>query len=323
MLCEIVEDHSPFYIKFKFNGVEDFFKKCRDELQNHKLDGGLPVYQRRIDELRADEFLNMLPFSNKINFQKHRLAYIITKPRSSFPIHIDKASVSFNFGIDIKDEHCITRWFSSHDIASNYRSQGPDPHNRDIIPDEEWNRVQIEPINLGGVQITYATGFNGAFINDNKIGVGSTIELIRSGDVIPYIRKVIVPADSGKMPSVPFKWNDTHIDVLLEDIESDETVKEKNITGFFKGIGVEGLSTGNVKRIMDAGYDSVPAILKMTIPDFLEVDGFKEKTATKLYEGIREKIDAATLVSIMSLFYCYLPYISFYIFYYISCIYLS
>jgi DNA ligase (NAD+) len=161
-------------------------------------------------------------------------------------------------------------------------------------------RVQIEPINLGGVQITYATGFNGAFINDNKIGIGSTIELIRSGDVIPYIRKVIVPADSAKMPSIPFKWNDTHIDILLQDIESDETVKEKNITGFFKGIGVEGLSTGNVKRIMDAGYDSVPAILKMTIPDFLEVDGFKEKTATKLYEGIREKIDAAPLVSIMS-----------------------
>jgi NAD-dependent DNA ligase len=29
-------------------------------------------------------------------------------------------------------------------------------------------RVQIEPINLGGVRIEYATGFNGAFINDNK-----------------------------------------------------------------------------------------------------------------------------------------------------------
>lgn len=161
-------------------------------------------------------------------------------------------------------------------------------------------RVQIEPINLGGVQITYATGFNGAFINDNKIGVGATIELIRSGDVIPYIRKVIVPAEEPKMPSVPFKWNDTHVDIMLEDLESDETVREKNITGFFRGIGVEGLSTGNVKRIMEAGYDSVPEILKMTIGDFLQVQGFKEKTATKLYDGIREKIEAASLTKIMS-----------------------
>ena len=161
-------------------------------------------------------------------------------------------------------------------------------------------RVQIEPINLGGVQITYATGFNGAFINDNKIGIGAVVELIRSGDVIPYIRKVIVPADEAKMPNVPYKWNDTHIDVMLEDIESDETVKEKNITGFFRGLGVEGLSSGNVKRIIEAGYDSVPEIIRMEIPDLLEVQGFKEKTATKLYDGIREKIEAASLTTIMS-----------------------
>jgi NAD-dependent DNA ligase/predicted flap endonuclease-1-like 5' DNA nuclease len=161
-------------------------------------------------------------------------------------------------------------------------------------------RVQIEPINLCGVQITYATGFNGAFINDHKIGVGAVIELIRSGDVIPYIRKVIVPADEAKMPSVPFKWNDTHIDVMLEDIGSDETVKEKNITGFFRGVGVEGLSSGNINRIIEAGYGSVAEILRMEIPDFLEVQGFKEKTATKLYDGIKEKIEAAQLTSIMS-----------------------
>lgn len=161
-------------------------------------------------------------------------------------------------------------------------------------------RVQIEPINLGGVQITYATGFNGAFIKDNKIGIGSIIELIRSGDVIPYIRKVIVPVDEPRMPSVNFKWNDTHVDIMLEDFETDETVREKNITGFFRGIGVEGLSTGNVKRIMEAGYNSVPEILKMTIGDFLQIDGFKEKMATKIYHGIKEKIDVAPLTKIMA-----------------------
>jgi NAD-dependent DNA ligase len=161
-------------------------------------------------------------------------------------------------------------------------------------------RVQIEPIQLGGVRIEYATGFNGAFIDDNKIGVGAVIELIRSGDVIPYIRKVTVPAQQSKMPSVPFKWNDTHIDLMLENIGSDETVKEKNITGFFRGIGVEGLSSGNVARIIKAGYDNVPSILKMTVDNLLEVEGFKIKTATKLYEGIREKIGLASLVTIMS-----------------------
>lgn len=161
-------------------------------------------------------------------------------------------------------------------------------------------RVQIEPINLGGVRIEFATGFNGAFINDNKVGVGAVIELIRSGDVIPHIRKVTVPAEEAKMPSVPFKWNDTHVDIMLEDMGSDETVKEKNITGFFRGIGVEGLSSGNVARIIQSGYDTVPEIIKMDVNDLLKVEGFKDKTANKLYNGIKEKIDAASLVTIMS-----------------------
>jgi DNA ligase (NAD+) len=161
-------------------------------------------------------------------------------------------------------------------------------------------RVQIEPISLGGVNIEYATGFNGAFISENKIGIGAVIELIRSGDVIPYIRKVVVKAENAKMPNIAYKWNETHIDIMLEDIENDETVKEKNITGFFKGIGVEGLSSGNVARIVEAGYDNVPKILSMTIDNFLEVDGFKMKMASKIYEGIKERINTVSLVTIMA-----------------------
>jgi DNA ligase (NAD+) len=161
-------------------------------------------------------------------------------------------------------------------------------------------RVQIEPIQLGGVKIEYATGFNGAFILNNNIGIGATIELIRSGDVIPYIRAVTVPAPEPKMPSVPYIWNKTHIDIMLENAGEDSTVKEKNITGFFKGIEVEGLASGNVIKIINAGYDTVGKIIRMTEQDFLKVDGFKQKMATKLYTGIKEQIEKASLVTIMS-----------------------
>ena len=161
-------------------------------------------------------------------------------------------------------------------------------------------RVQIEPIQLGGVKIEYATGFNAAFIEENRVGVGAIIELIRSGDVIPHIRKVIVPAQEPKMPSVPYKWNSTHIDVMLENITGDETVQEKNITGFFRGIGVDGLSSGNIKRLIQAGFDSVPKIIAMKKEDYLKVEGFKDKLATKIYDGIREKLKEASIVSLMS-----------------------
>jgi DNA ligase (NAD+) len=161
-------------------------------------------------------------------------------------------------------------------------------------------RVQIEPIQLNGVQIEYATGFNGAFIRDNKIGIGAIIELIRSGDVIPHIRKVITPAVESKMPLVSYTWNSTGVDILLEDIESDKTVQEKNITGFFKGIQVDGLSSGNITRIMNAGYNTVPAILKMTVADFMKIEGFQKKMSEKIFEGIQTKIKEASLLTIMS-----------------------
>ena len=161
-------------------------------------------------------------------------------------------------------------------------------------------RVQIEPINLGGVKIEYATGFNAAFIKDNKVGIGATIQLIRSGDVIPHIKSITVPAPEAKMPDIPFKWNDTNVDIMLLNVLSDPTVKEKNITGFFKGVEVDGLSSGNVTRIIEAGYDTVPKIIAMLEQDFLKVEGFKQKMANKIYTGIHQKLNEATLVTIMA-----------------------
>ena len=161
-------------------------------------------------------------------------------------------------------------------------------------------RIQIEPVVLGGAKIEYATAFNAAFVEDNKIGIGALVKLVRSGDVIPHIMEVIEPAEKAKMPDVDYKWNETHVDIILEDAEQDETVKEKNIVGFFKGLEVDGLGPGNVKKIIKAGYESVPQIIAMTEEDFLKVEGFKKKMAEKVYKSIHEKIDKASLPKIMA-----------------------
>ena len=161
-------------------------------------------------------------------------------------------------------------------------------------------RVQILPINLGGVKIEYATGFNGAFIQNNKIGIGAVIKIVRSGDVIPHILNVTVPAPEAKMPTQSYKWNATNVDIIIENMEQDETVREKVVTGFFKGIEVDGLGSGNISRIIEAGFNTVPKIINMTIEDFLKVEGFKSTMANKIHNGIKEKTAAASLVTLMS-----------------------
>jgi NAD-dependent DNA ligase len=160
-------------------------------------------------------------------------------------------------------------------------------------------RVQIEPLQLGGVKIEYATGFNAKFIEENKIGVGALIRLTRSGDVIPHIIAVVQPAAQPQMPLVPYEWNTTHVDIMLENKAEDDTVKEKNITYFFTNLEVDGLGPGNAKKIIAAGYDTVPKIIAMTETDFLKVAGFKQKLAAKIKASIHEQIAKASLPELM------------------------
>ena len=160
-------------------------------------------------------------------------------------------------------------------------------------------RVRIEPVRLGGVTIEYATGFNGKFILDNGIGIGALIQIVRSGDVIPYIKGVSVPAEKAKMPEQAYIWSETHVDVILENFSEDVTVREKNVTGFFTTLEVDGLSSGNIKRLFKAGYDSVAKILKMSKADFETVEGFKDKSAEKISQSIRLKVGGASLLQIL------------------------
>jgi DNA ligase (NAD+) len=160
-------------------------------------------------------------------------------------------------------------------------------------------KIQIEPIMLGGVKIEYATAFNAKFIEDKKLGIGAIVKIIRSGDVIPYIMDVTQPATEIKFPDVPYYWNDTHIDIILEDAATNSTVIHKNITMFFTTLNVKQLSDGNVKRIIDAGYSNVPSILKMSVGDFLKIDGFKSKTAENIFQSIKDKVATSSLSTFM------------------------
>jgi NAD-dependent DNA ligase len=172
-------------------------------------------------------------------------------------------------------------------------------------------RVQIEPpISLGGVLIEYATGFNAKFIIQNKIGPGAKIQLIRSGDVIPYISSIIEPSKMENLypedPSIAGKyhWTESGVDLALDadQLSENKTMQIKQITKFFQEIGVNGIGEGNVIRIYNhkpPKGQSIAKILKMTEEDFRDVDGFQTKMAKKLYEGIKEAIQKVTIPQLM------------------------
>ena len=252
---------------------------------------------KKLAELNHEVVYNI----NQDTLSNEQLSQYLLDWRSNYEYEID--------GIIVADDHIHTRTTSNPDHAFAFKMVISDQIAEAKVVDVIWTpsksgylkpRVRIEPIQLSGVTIEYATGFNGKFIEDNKIGVGAIIQIIRSGDVIPHIKSVSLPAEHTKMPSVPYHWTDTHIDVVLDNETEDETVLEKNITAFFTGISVDGLSSGNVRRIMNAGYKSVPVIIKMSKDDFAKVEGFKQKMVDKVYDSLHNKLEKATLVEIMA-----------------------
>lgn len=98
-------------------------------------------------------------------------------------------------------------------------------------------RVQIKPIEFGGVTITYATGFNGKFIHENGIGPGAEVLITRSGDVIPYITEV-VKSVLPKLPTGDFDWNDNGVELVVTDPDHPE-VKFKQVLSFVESLQVE------------------------------------------------------------------------------------
>ena len=121
----------------------------------------------------------------------------------------------------------------------------------------EWNpskhgvlkpRVKVQPIKLCGVEINWATGFNAKFISDNKIGKGAKLLIVRSGDVIPYIKEVIEPADEADMPDIDYEWNETEVEIVLLD-ENDE-VKMRKIVEFFKTLEAKFVGKSTIEKLV-------------------------------------------------------------------------
>ena len=162
-------------------------------------------------------------------------------------------------------------------------------------------RVQFEPVQIGGVTITYATGINARFIVDNNIGLGALVRLTRSGNVIPKITEVIVPAQKPILPNVDeykYVWNETNVDFVLTNVKADPRVEAKSITKFFKELEVEGLGEANVEKIIASGANSIPKIINASLEDLLKVEGFKEKMATKIKTSIAKQLAKASIAKI-------------------------
>lgn len=160
-------------------------------------------------------------------------------------------------------------------------------------------RIHFEKVRLSQADLEYTTGFNAKFIVDNVIGPGAVITVIRSGEVIPYIMNIVKPAKKPQLPKAEYKWDKNVVNIILKDADDDETVIIQRLTKFMKDIGVENLSEGIVTKLVHSGYNTIPKIIQITIDDMLELDGFKETLANKLYNNLQSALQGLDILTLM------------------------
>lgn len=187
------------------------------------------------------------------------LSDIISKRRKDEVYEID------GIVIDVDESECRIALNPTRDTlnpAYSVKYKIADVNNTKHIEviDVEWNiskhgylkpKVQVKPTQVGGVTIQNATGFNAKFIVDNKIGPGAIVQITRSGDVIPFIEKVITPGIITSRPNVAHYWNETNVDMIVEDYDNHPEVKTQQIIDFFMSIGVPHLREGNIRKFIE------------------------------------------------------------------------
>jgi len=154
-------------------------------------------------------------------------------------------------------------------------------------------RIEYTPIVIKGDTHQYTTGFNLKYIVDNKIGKGTVLKIIKSGDVIPYIYEIVKHSGEPQMPSTDIKWhwNETRVDGIVDDLENNQDVRIQKIIAFFKTMKIDGVGEGVVNKFINAGYDETKTILELTPDVIARIDGFQLKSATNVYNAIHKVIN--------------------------------
>lgn len=107
-----------------------------------------------------------------------------------------------NDGITVHDNG----WYEYTDIAYKFEAH---KENTTVV-NVEWKLsknnimvpvIVVEPVELSGAIVMRATGHNYKNIIDSQIGKGAVISLMRSGEVIPFVKEVVTTADGVNVPT--------------------------------------------------------------------------------------------------------------------------
>jgi len=150
--------------------------------------------------------------------------------------------------------------------------------------------VWIEPMKIQGVTVTKATGFNAQFIYEQKIGSGSLIKIVRSGDVIPYISECIRGASGELAPSVCPSCDH---DLIIKGVDlvcpNNDCISRafKQVEHFLVTMGAENITQ---KTLIKLGLDTIESCYSIDEFTIAQYEGFGMKRARQIMAEIEKTL---------------------------------
>ncbi len=157
----------------------------------------------------------------------------------------------------------------------------------------EWNisrqgvyipRLEIKPVQIGGATITYVTGHNCKFVQENGIGPGARITIRRSGDVIPIVEGVVAPV-AVTLPAG--SWDGVNIRAAGETAEELSAKLDHSL----KVLEVDGAGPATAKALVEGSVRSIAEIL--ATPDEILVALLGKTSGPRLKERLATALRVA------------------------------
>jgi NAD-dependent DNA ligase len=264
---------------------------------------------KQSDQLKyiENKGIKCVDYSIKKSISVKMLSEMLVKGRTSLEYEIDGVVIIDNSKINIQIEGQNPDWgVAFKQILTDQIAEA-------TVVDVIWEiskdkyikpKIKINTVELLGSEITFATAFNAKFVVDNKIGPGSIIKLIKSGDVIPYIQEVLKESDSKKpkMPSIKYEWNETEVDIIATELD-DESMNKiivKKLSYFFQTLDVKYMGEGTIEKFVDNGYNDLWKILSANVSKLGKIDGFGVRLIEKIYDSIDKSLINRNLCDLMA-----------------------
>lgn len=136
--------------------------------------------------------------------------------------------------------------------------------------------MEVMPVNLSGATIKRVTAHNAGLVSKQQIGPGAEIEIIRSGEVIPKLEKVISPSRSVDLPekcpscNTRLQWRNDFLKCPNSSLCRCQVIQR--IVYWFRTLGnADWFGLKTVEKLVDGGYDSLESIYAMTAGEFVRL----------------------------------------------------